>query len=379
MIKILQWGMDAESHIGGITAYLMNQFRCIQSYDIQYDFIHIKDEPMAFQDEIKKQSEIFFLPERRKHPFRYYIELFFLFHKLSKRNYQGIVVNMGGLSHAAQLLLAKWGGIPVRVAHSHTSSAETSMGYGRRLLYWFNRKIVLYSATELWACSKSAGKYLFHVDNAKVIHNGIDTDRYVYDLDVRNRKRKELGLDDAFVLGHVGRFSPVKNHLFLLDIFRLFHEQHPNSILLLVGDDKDLDAYDGYVRNIKEYVRQHHLEQNVIFTGFSSDTSEFYQVMDVFVLPSFSEGFPLVSVEAQTSNLPCIVSKGVPKDVALTENIQYISLEEKSKWINAINEVFKKGNERKSNKVQLINSGYDIHVTMQTLARYWKEMARDHA
>mgnify|MGYP000129881060 CR=1 FL=1 len=379
MIKILQWGMDAESHIGGITAYLMNQFRCIQSYDIQYDFIHIKDEPMAFQDEIKKQSEIFFLPERRKHPFRYYIELFFLFHKLSKRNYQGIVVNMGGLSHAAQLLLAKWGGIPVRVAHSHTSSAETSMGYGRRLLYWFNRKIVLYSATELWACSKSAGKYLFHVDNAKVIHNGIDTDRYVYDLDVRNRKRKELGLDDAFVLGHVGRFSPVKNHLFLLDIFRLFHEQHPNSILLLVGDDKDLDAYDGYVRNIKEYVRQHHLEQNVIFTGFSSDTSEFYQVMDVFVLPSFSEGFSLVSVEAQTSNLPCIVSKGVPKDVALTENIQYISLEEKSKWINAINEVFKKGNERKSNKVQLINSGYDIHVTMQTLARYWKEMARDHA
>lgn len=379
MIKILQWGMDAESNIGGITAYLMNQFRCIQSYDIQYDFIHIKDEPMAFQDEIKKQSEIFFLPERRKHPFRYYIELFFLFHKLSKRNYQGIVVNMGGLSHAAQLLLAKWGGIPVRIAHSHTSSAETSMGYGRRLLYWFNRKIVLYSATELWACSKSAGKYLFHVDNAKVIHNGIDTDRYVYDLDVRNRKRKELGLDDAFVLGHVGRFSPVKNHLFLLDIFRLFHEQHPNSILLLVGDDKDVDAYDGYVRNIKEYVRQHHLEQNVIFTGFLSDTSEFYQVMDVFVLPSFSEGFSLVSVEAQTSNLPCIVSKGVPKDVALTENIQYISLEEKSKWINAINEAFKEGNERKSNKVQLIDSGYDIHVTMQTLARHWKEMARDHA
>ena len=379
MIKVLQWGMDAESNVGGITAYLMNQFRCAQSYGIQYDFIHIKDEPMAFQDEIKKQSEIFFLPERRKHPLRYYIELFFLFHKLSKRNYQGIVVNMGGLSHAAQLLFAKWGSIPVRIAHSHTSSAETSMGYGRRLMYWFNRKIVLYSATELWACSKSAGKYLFHVDNAKVIHNGIDTDRYVYDLDVRNRKRKELGLDDAFVLGHVGRFSPVKNHLFLLDIFRLFHEQHPNSILLLIGDDKDLDAYDGYVRNIKEYVRQHHLEQNVIFTGFSSDTSEFYQVMDVFVLPSFSEGFSLVSVEAQTSNLPCIVSKGVPKDVALTENIQYISLEEKSRWINAINEVFKKGNERKSNKVQLINSGYDIHVTMQTLARYWKEMARDHA
>ena len=379
MIKVLQWGIDAESNVGGITAYLMNQFRCAQSYGIQYDFIHIKDEPMAFQDEIKKQSDIFFLPERRKHPLRYYIELFFLFRKLSKRNYQGIVVNMGGLSHAVQLLLAKWSGIPVRIAHSHTSSAETPMGYGRRLMYWFNRKIVLYSATELWACSRSAGKYLFHVDNAKVIHNGIDTDRYVYDLDVRNCIRKKLNLEDAFVLGHVGRFSPVKNHFFLLDLFRLFHDQHPESVLLLVGDDKDLDAYDSYVRRIKEYVQQNRLESNVIFAGFSSDVAEFYQAMDVFLLPSFSEGFSLVSAEAQASNLPCIVSTGVPEDVMVTDNIRRISLGDQNEWINAINKIFEEGNERKSNKLQLVDSGYDIHVTMQSLASYWKEALSNHA
>ena len=379
MIKILQWGMDKETQIGGVATYLINQFRCIEDTDVHYDFIHILDDPIAFETEIKKRSEVFFLPERRKHPFRYYIALICLFRELSKKGYQGIVMNLGGPAYSTTLLLAKWYGIPNRIAHSHSAGGEVQFSWTQRLRYWINRKILLYSATDLWACSKSAGKWLFHVDGSKVIHNGIDLDDYVYDANVRNRKRAELGIGEKFVLGHVGRFSPVKNHLFLLNLFRLFHEQHPESLLILVGDDKDIDAYDGYFRQIKEYVQFYNMEEDVVFTGFFKETAPFYQAMDVFLLPSTSEGLPFVSIEAQASNLPCLVSTGVPKEVVITDNIRRLSLENIDEWLNELNRIYNKGNVRKSNKQQLVEAGYDVRTTMASLEKYWKELADNHA
>lgn len=378
MLKILQFGMDPASRIGGIGIYLINQFRATLSSDIKYDFVHVYDDPMAFQDEIAKRSEIYYLPERRKHTFRYYLELLRLFHKLSKEDYLGIVMNMGGLAQALPLLLAKWYGFPVRIAHSHASGSETAQGWGRRFLYLLNRKIVLYSVTDLWACSKSAGQYLFHSSDVRVVHNGIETDRYVYNADIRNQMRKKYNLDGKIVLGHVGRFSPVKNHFFLLKLFRVFYEQHPNAVLMLVGDDKNLDAYDGYVRKIKEYVQKNHLESNVIFAGFSPNIAPFYQAMDIFLLPSFSEGLSLVSIEAQASNLPCIVSTGVPEDVVITDNIRRIALDDKNKWLNELNKLVLKKIDRKNNKACIIEFGYDSAVTMQEIKKYWKELPRSH-
>lgn len=376
MIKVLQMGMGTASRRGGIEEYLINQYRYSLCHGIQYDFIYLQSGPMAFEDEIKKQSNIFYLPERRKYPFRYYINLIRLFRHLSKENYQGIVMNMGGLSHASPLLLAKWYGIPVRIAHSHTGGTETPLGWGRRFMYYFNRKITLYSATELWACSKRAGQYLFHVDNVKVIRNGIDVDHYVYDSGLRDSKRKELGLSGKFVIGHVGRFSPVKNHFFLLTLFRSFHIQHPESVLLFVGDDSNLDAYGGYVRKVKEYIHEHGLESSVIFTGYISDVSSYYQVFDIFLFPSISEGLGLVSIEAQTSNLPCIVSSCVPEEVIITQNIRRISLDDQEEWLDAMNCFFAERVERKSNKDLLFEKGCDASVTMQMIAKYWKEMVK---
>lgn len=223
------------------------------------------------------------------------------------------------------LKYAKKYGIPIRIAHSHTTGFQTNNKTKKIIGNYFKKNLIKY-ATNYFACSKIAGEWLFDKSivsssKFKVIHNGVDINKYIFNDKIRNNIRKTYNIGkDTMVIGHAGRFVEQKNHKFLINIFKEYNEINKNSILLLVGE--------GILMNeIKEYTQKIGISSKVIFTGYKSNVNDYMQAMDVFVLPSKSEGLGLVLIEAQASGLPCFTSKDVvPKEAKVSNQLNFVSL-----------------------------------------------------
>lgn len=172
---------------------------------------------------------------------------------------------------------------------------------------------------------------LFNTDNCITLHNGIDLERFKsVTEDVLGLKEKYNIPPNSFIIGHVGRFEEVKNHLFLIEIFKKILEEKSNSILLLVGNGRMKDK-------VKQKVLNYNLEENVIFIETSNKIEELMKVMDVFVFPSKHEGFGLVLLEAQATNIKCVASDTIPQVVNQTNLISFLSLSsEVSEWRDEI-------------------------------------------
>ena len=213
---------------------------------------------------------------------------------------------------------AKKADIPVRISHSHNTVTRFDFKWPIKILYKYLLRLV---ATDYVACGIDAGKYLFGKE-VKVIHNAIDVDKFKFNGKARNKLRKELNIENKFVIGHVGRFEPQKNHNFLIDVFYEYQKRDNDAVLLLIGNGSLEDK-------IKEKVKQLDIQDKVKFTGSISNVNEMYSAMDLFILPSFHEGLPVVGVEAQMSGVTCVFSDNVTKEVKFNENVFYISLNDK--------------------------------------------------
>lgn len=254
------------------------------------------------------------------------------------------------------LLMAKLAGVHVRISHSH--NAFKIENWKQRLilpvLKLVNRKVA-----NVWVtCGYDAGAFLFGksaMDNGKVVmmNNAIDEKKFKYDLCIRKRLRKQMGITDEFVIGHIGRFMEQKNHGFLIDIFVEILKFIPDAKLLLVGNG-ELQS------NIENKVKNLNIEKSVIFTGNVTNPQEYYQMMDVFVLPSLFEGLPVVSIEAQAAGLPCIISDNVDKRCNVTACVKFLSINNAVElWVREIIASKKYGRNEKATE-QMVNSGYSI-------------------
>jgi len=173
---------------------------------------------------------------------------------------------------------------------------------------------------------------LFNTDKVTTIHNGINMKRFDSSLYDRNVIRKELGIaQDAFVIGHVGSFTEQKNHKFLLDIFEEYLKKDSGAILLLTGR--------GVLKDIvREDIHKRGIDDKVIILKGRDDIPQIMTVMDVFVMPSKWEGFPVTLIEAQSIGLHCVISDVINEEVVLTDKVYRVSLDDGlDKWIDAIN------------------------------------------
>ena len=306
---------------GGVEAVVMNYYRHIDRSKIQFDFICDEDSTNIPYEEIESLGgKVILIPPYQK---------VFKYHKALKKvlkegNYKIVHSHINTLS-VFSLFAAKCAGVPVRIAHSHstTNKKEKKKNLLKQILRPFSKVF----ATDYMCCSELAGRWLFgnkeyDKGNVYLLNNAIDLDKFKYDEKIRNEKRKEFNIeDDTLVIGHVGRFVEQKNHRFLIDIFNEVHKEKENSILMLVGQGPLMEE-------IKEKVKILGLEKNVMFLGQRNDTNELYQAMDLFLFPSLYEGLGMVVIEAQCSNLPCIVSNEVPEIVKNNDNVFFINLEE---------------------------------------------------
>ena len=264
---------------------------------------------------------------------------------------------------------AKKAGVKMRITHSHSANEEK--GIFRKIVKCFLLQLLKKNTTNWFACGQDAGRALWG-ENAieqKQVHimkNAIHLEKFIFNPLIREQKREELGIRSELVIGNVGRFSVEKNHEFLVEIFNEIHKINDSSILLLVGRGE-------LEEKVKRQVENLGLRDSVIFLGVRNDVPELLQVMDVFLLPSKSEGLPVVLVEAQTAGLKVIASDIVTKEIKITELITYISLEKSSKyWADQTIELIKNNNKIDPYQQMQLN-GYDIKLEAKKMEQYYSE------
>ncbi|MDD6729156.1 MAG: glycosyltransferase [Eubacteriales bacterium] len=240
------------------------------------------------------------------------------------------------------LLAAKQAGVKNRIAHAHFSQPYTDTAiYSKKkqIVADVYRKIMrlflkVFCTVKL-ACSYDSGCFLYgrreFEKNGIILNNGIDTESFAFNKDIRKSVRNELNINEkAVVFGHIGQLYSVKNQTYVIDVFNEFHKNNGNSYLLVIGDGTDREKLENKVCSLG-------LEKSVLFLGLRNDANRLYQAMDIFVFPSVHEGFPVTLVEAQASKLPCIVSDTITKDTKLNRNIEYMSVDlPAEKWAEKI-------------------------------------------
>lgn len=356
-IRVLQ--VVTHMNRGGLETMLMNYYRHMDREKVQFDFLVHRTERADYDDEIEELGgKIYRLPRLIpwSRTYKNALNAFFKNHP----EYRIVHVHQDCLSSVI-LGAAKKNGVPVRIAHSHNSAQDKNIKYLVKLYY---KRFIPRFATDLFACAKDAGDWMFGGASYQLLNNAIDSAAYYFDESHRKAVREALAIpEDSLVLGHVGRFSPQKNHTYLIDIFSAIHAKRQDSFLLLVGD--------GNLRlGMEDKIRHLGLEDYVIFTGLRSDVPDLLQAMDVFIFPSLYEGLPVTLVEAQASGLPCVISDRIPSDCDLTELITRVSLDEGPEfWTEQILSL--KDYPRRNTHAEIIAAGFDISENAKCLEKFY--------
>lgn len=352
---------------GGVEAVIMNYYRNIDRSKVQFDFICDEDSTNIPYDEIKKLGgRVIICPPYQKifEYERFLIDLF------KKNNYKIVHSNINALS-VFPLRAAKKAEVPIRIAHSHstTNKKEWKKNLMKQALRPFSKKY----ATDYFACSELAGRWLFgdktfEQGKVTIINNAIDLDKFKYDEKIRKEKRKELNInDDALVVGHIGRFVAQKNHTFLIDIFNELHKKEKNSILLLIGQGPLMDE-------IKQKVDSLGISDSVKFLGQRDDVNDLYQVFDMFLLPSLYEGLPVVGVEAQATGNLCIFSSSMTQETKILDTTIFVSLDRNAEeWLSIILDSYRKF-KKYDTTVEITKNNFNIKKETNKLENQYNEL-----
>ncbi len=350
---------------GGAETMIMNYYRNIDRSKIQFDFMVHRQERGVFDDEIEALGGRIYRmsPVSPLHISKYKAELrrFFDEHK----EYQIVHDNMSELGYYA-LAEAERHGVPCRICHAH-NAPDFSKETFREKLKMFGRlylcRKVRSVTTHFFACSRSAGLWLFgkqHESELVWMRNAIDADHFAYSELMAVDKKRVLGLDNKFVVCHVGSFKQQKNHSFLIDIFNSIHVNCKDSVLLLIGD--------GPLRpRIEAKVERLGLQDSVKFLGSRDDVPDLLNASDVLLFPSFFEGLSVALIEAQATGIKCVLTNNVAEEAIIChDNVELHSLKEApSAWAAAV--LRQRGYQRHNVTENVKTQGWDIKASASWL------------
>ena len=358
MLRVLQ--VYPQMNNAGTERVIMNLYENMDLEKVQFDFLVEKQGEL--DEKIKNMGgRIYYLPSdcdyRKK--LKQFLKEHSEYHILHTHTHG----NMGIV-----LKIAKKCGIKCRIAHSH--NARTDLPVIATFLKGLTSLEIEKNATHFFACSTNAAKWLFphRTKECKVVYNGIDLRKYLYQEDRRNYFRHELGIKkNETVLIHVGRFAKQKNHEFLIKVFDyLIKKEQLEAKLLLIGVGP-------LQEEIKRLVESLGLKERVIFMGNRSDVDSLLSASDLFVFPSLHEGLGIVVIEAQASGLKCIVSDAVPDEADLKlRTLQKVSLQDSEKyWCEMIREALKEKCNRNAYNERIMNSNYNIKNVAKQMQEFY--------
>lgn len=352
---------------GGISSWMLAYASELNRDLVAVDFLVHGMEPGAReQDALKLGAKVWHVPYRGQDPVGNQKGM----RQAIGSGYDIVHAHMDGMN-AYPLEIAKQNGIPVRISHSHNTDFLTQNPI-RRAFHEAARRRIPTSATHLFACSESAGRFLygdarFDAGQVTLVKNAIDAAKFRFDAVARDCLRAQIGVGDRFLVGHIGRFDlRQKNQLFLLDSFAKAKQKRPDLMLALVGDGADR-------AEVETRIRELNLTNDVLLLGYREDVAALYSAFDLFALPSLFEGLGIVLIEAQASGLDCLASEAVPRETQLG-NCRYLSLEAEV-WAGALALAGNK-TDRDFPAEEIAAQGYDIHAAAQVLQQFYLEAVK---
>ena len=264
---------------------------------------------------------------------------------------------------------ARRAGVKRIILHSHAAGIDGGSRRIKRALHDMCRGRLKDSATDFVACSDKAAMWMYpniNLDRVRMINNGVELDRFAFDSDVRRRIRHDLRLEDAFVVGHVGRFAYQKNHEFLLEAFSAIRKRVENARLLMIGEGVLFDQ-------AREKAMRLGIQRDVIFYGSSYDVGGLMQAMDLFALPSRFEGLPVVGVEAQAAGLPVLFSDEITRQAKLTDRVWFLPIDSDSveQWAERAEAIAREPVERRNCCERLRKAGFSVEDTVRAFLKLY--------
>lgn len=355
--------LDYINRNSGVSSVVMNYYAHIDHSKIQMDFLLYKEPEEKYLEYLwANGSKVYYSGypiEIGLGKYRKEIENFFAEHK---NEYSIVHVH---IPNAAFIVLkyAKKYDVRTRIIHSHNSKGAD--GVLKKVRNFILNKQGIFYANQYFACSKSAGEYLYgkkKTSQVTVIHNAIDLEWFRYNLETRMSIRKQLGIEEELLLGHVGRFSEQKNHKFLIEIANQLKKSDVKFKLILLGGGE-------LEKEVRLQIKELELDEFVIFTGIVNNVKEYMDAMDVFLLPSLYEGLPCVCVEAQANGLPCMLSSNITREVELTDSIHFLDVAEPAVWSDMIIKIIDSAelSDKRQDNERMTLSKYDIVIQGKNL------------
>ena len=375
-MKILVLGITKT--YGGVESFFMNYYRKISNSSIQFDFLCVTSDKIAYQDEIEAQgSHVYRITARSKNPIEFKRELRTFFDKHGK-DYDVLWMNDNSLSNVDYLKEAKRIGIPHRIMHCHNDRDMSSKA--QAVLHRIHKCTIGKIATDYWACSDEAADYCF-IGNARkkavVITNAIDLNEKTFDPVKRIAFRRANDIDNRFVIGNVGRLHFQKNQMFMLDIMKELSNRTSamnmsQPVLILVGTGPDEE-------NLRKQISDMGLENYVKLMGRQDDIQAVLSSMDLFLFPSVFEGLGIAALEAELNGLPVLSSDTVPAITGVNPNYERLSLDSVSDWVDKIMDEMSPDDSlgRISSheaRVNLKQAGYDIEIESDKLEKRFLDL-----
>ena len=344
-------------NVGGIENYIMTILRNIDRENINIELLYTTEENCYYDSEIKNLGyKIRRITGRSVSIKKHIQEMKKLFENYK---YDIIHINYGTATCMIDAMVAKKYGIKT-IVHSHNSN-----GCNKYINNLFKLALNRYVDVML-ACSEEAKKWMFlskYYTDVKIIKNAIDTKKYAFNESKRKLIRKELNLEDEdLCLGVIARFNEQKNHKYILSFIKLINRKYK---MILIGDGNLKKEFSNRIKELG-------IKEKIIFTGNVSNPQDYLSAIDILLMPSLYEGFPVSLVEAQCSGLDCIISNKIDKKVDLTGNISFIGISETDsiKWAEEINN--KKIYRDKNAKQKIIDSGFDIDEALLQLYQIYE-------
>lgn len=351
---------------GGVESLLMNLYRNIDREKIQFDF-YVNDKGV-FDDEIRQMGgTIYYTDSNIKYGFFKYMRNWDKFLKDNCDVFDAVHCHYNNVS-LYMLKIAKKNKIKIRICHSHAS--ETLGNPILKLFRLYFNHIAISNSTMLLGCSEKANEWLYgkhDASEAKLLNNGVEVEKFKYSSDVRKKIRDELNLsDNDFVLGHVGRLVEVKNHKYLLKVFKEFHKENNNSYLIIIGEG-DLE------NSLKNLAKEMNLEKNILFLGMKKNVEDYMNCFDSFVFPSFNEGLPVTLIEAQASGLQVLASSNITKMCSILDSFEFLDIDDEP--INWAKRIKKSDNRLEAYEI-LKESEFNIKKTCKEYAEIIEEAVK---